>query len=80
MAVKVCELPNSSEAVAGVTVMLMEVGGGGVGGGTAEVVTLPPQPAMHAAEANSMRIGSAVDRNGKFTQEALFAFCERDHT
>jgi len=62
VAVKVCALPKSSEAVAGVTVTLMEDGGGDVEGGSTDVATPPLQPVAHAAVARRTRIGSAGKR------------------
>ena len=44
-ALKVCELPKSTDAVAGVTTTLMEEGVGVGGVGTTELAIPPPHPA-----------------------------------
>ena len=60
VAVRVCVLPKSNEAVLGVMVTVMEEGLGGGGGGTIVGFTLPvlpAQPEVHAARARRVRIG-----------------------
>ena len=64
VAVKVCELPKSTETVAGVTVTLIEDGvgvGGGTGGGGGWTTAESPlaQPAAHATAAKRVKIVSA---------------------
>ena len=64
VAVKVCDLPKSTERVAGVTVTLMEDGvgvGGGIGGGGGWTTAVSPlaQPAAHATAAKRTKIASA---------------------
>ena len=52
VALKVCVLPSTTEALPGVIVTVMEAGGGGGGGGSAaELAPPPPQPSMHALAA-----------------------------
>jgi len=64
VAVKVCVLPKTSEAVAGVMVAVTEEGGDG--GTTTELAlvlpVLPAQPSVQAAVAKRMRSGSAAKR------------------
>jgi hypothetical protein len=67
VAVKVCGLPKSTEAVAGVTVTLMEdgvgVGGGTEGGGGWTTAESPlAQPAAHATVAKRTKIANAGKR------------------
>ena len=67
VAVKVCVLPKTSEAVAGVMVTVTEEEGGGGGGGTTTELALvlpvlPAQPSVQAAVAKRMRSGSAAKR------------------
>src|SRR5437879_10108291 len=64
VAVKVCELPKSTETVAGVTVTLMEDGvgvGGGMGGGGGWTTAESPlaQPAAHVTVAKRTKIANA---------------------
>ena len=74
--VKVCELPKSTDAVAGVTVTLTEEGIGGGGVGMTELAIAPPQPAAHAAAASRART-SAAERGCTVAQESETAFSER---
>src|SRR6266404_1873097 len=77
VAVKVCALPKSNEAVAGITVTLMEEGGWIGGGGWTTAETPPPQPTVHAAVARRTRIGNAGKRGCDAGEETVTAFCER---
>lgn len=67
VAVKVCVLPNKSEAVAGAMVTVTEGGGGGAGGTTADAapapLVLPAQPMVKAVEEKRTRSGSAAKRS-----------------
>src|SRR5216684_4156690 len=74
--VKVCELPKSTDAVAGVTVTLMEEGVGVGDVGVTELAIPPPQPAAHAAAARRVRI-SAAEGDCTVAQESVTAFSER---
>jgi hypothetical protein len=65
--VKVCALPKSKEAVAGVRVTLTEDGAGKGGGGciAEELVTALPQPRAHPLMITKTRVGHARKCRGR---------------
>jgi hypothetical protein len=82
VAAKVCVLPKTIEAVAGVMVTVMEEGVGGGGGGSGVGLTLPvlpAQPRVHAAKARRVRIGSVAKCRRVAVRDSLRPFCERGH-
>jgi hypothetical protein len=73
--VKVCEVPKSTDALAGVTLMEEGVGVGGVG--ITELAMPPPHPAAHAAVARKSRIRIARECCCASALESVKAFSER---
>src|SRR5882757_6785763 len=75
--VKVCELPKSTDAVAGVTATLMEEGVGVGGVGTMELAIPPPHPATQTAIATKSGVCGARECECAVARESVTAFSER---